>query len=69
MACYPLLRNRKDPMILQPKQSGNTESHVRENNELNGVPTEVINKAFIAGNVAVQMLSQKKDPSEEGLTG
>ena len=37
--------------------------------KLNGVPTEVINKAFIAGNVAVQMLSQKKDPSEEGLTG
>ena len=37
--------------------------------KLNGVPTEVINKAFIAGNVAVQMLSQKTDPSEEGLTG
>lgn len=37
--------------------------------KLNGVPTEVINKAFIAGIEAVQMLSQKKDPSEEGLTG
>lgn len=34
--------------------------------KLNGVSADVINKAFIAGNVAVQMLSQKKDPSEEG---
>jgi hypothetical protein len=37
--------------------------------KLNGVPIEVINKAFFAGNAAVQMISQKKNPSEEGLTG
>ncbi|NCC64749.1 MAG: hypothetical protein EOM15_08850 [Spirochaetia bacterium] len=37
--------------------------------KINGVPTEVINKAFMAGNAAVQMLGQKKDPSEEGLVG
>ncbi len=37
--------------------------------KISGVPTDVINKAFIAGNIAVQMLAQKKDPSEEGLTG
>jgi len=34
MACYPLLRNRKDAMVLEPKHSGNTENYVRENNEL-----------------------------------
>lgn len=37
--------------------------------KLNGVPIDVINKAFFAGNAAVQMISQKKNPSEEGLTG
>jgi hypothetical protein len=37
--------------------------------KLNGVPIEVINKAFFAGNAAVQMISQNKNPSEEGLTG
>ena len=35
--------------------------------KLNGVPTDVINKAFFAGNAAVQMLGRKKNPSEEGL--
>lgn len=37
--------------------------------KLNGVPIEVINKAFFAGNAAVQMISQNENPSEEGLTG
>lgn len=37
--------------------------------KLNGVPIEVINKAFMAGNAAVQMLGTKKSPSEEGLVG
>jgi uncharacterized protein with PIN domain len=36
---------------------------------INGVPVDVINKAFFAGNAAVQMLGQKKNPSEEGMTG
>lgn len=31
--------------------------------KLNGVPVEVINKAFFAGNAAVQMISQKKNPN------
>lgn len=37
--------------------------------KINGVPVDVINKAFFAGNAAVQMLGQKKNPSEEGMTG
>lgn len=36
---------------------------------INGVPVDVINKAFFAGNAAVQMLGQKKIPSEEGMVG
>lgn len=36
---------------------------------INGVPVDVINKAFFAGNAAVQMLGQKKNPSEEGMVG
>ena len=32
--------------------------------KLNGVPVDVINKAFFAGNAAVQMLGRKKNPSE-----
>jgi len=35
--------------------------------KLNGVPIDVINKAFFAGNAAVQMLGTKENPSEEGL--
>ena len=34
MACYPLHRNRKNEMTLEPTHSGNTEKHVRETNEL-----------------------------------
>lgn len=37
--------------------------------KINGVPVDVINKAFFAGNAAVQMLGQKKNPSEEGMVG
>lgn len=37
--------------------------------KLNGVPVDIINKSFFAGMAAVQMIGQKKDPSEEGLVG
>lgn len=62
---------RKDLDARQAQFSSNLEimfTAIMKSLKINGVPADVINKAFFAGNAAVQMLGTKKNPSEEGLT-
>lgn len=63
---------REDLDARQAQFSSNLEimfTAIARSLKLNGVPVDVINKAFFAGNAAVQMIGRKKNPSEEGLVG